>query len=121
MSVLFSAVAQDSKLIEQVKKEGGKVIGYGSLESFTVEPHCRSVERKTGITVEYWRASATKVMDRALSETRAGKTLFDVMLNNSGAMQVLKKEGISPDIIDPPPPFLKKSPTPISDRGAIRG
>ena len=25
---------------------------------------------------------------------RAGKSLFDVMLNNSGAMQVLKKEGI---------------------------
>ena len=37
LSVSFSAVAQDPKLIEQAK-EGGKVIVYGSLESFTVEP-----------------------------------------------------------------------------------
>ena len=94
LSVSFSAVAQDLKLIEQAKKEGGKVIVYGSLESFTVEPIAAAFERKTGITVEYWRASATKVMDRALAEIRAGEALFDVMLNNSGAMQVLKKEGI---------------------------
>ena len=33
-------------------------------------------------------------MDRALGEMRAGKSLFDVMLNNSGAMHVLKKEGM---------------------------
>ena len=94
LSMSFSAVAQDAKLIEQAKKEGGKVIAYGSLESFTVEPIAAAFEKKTGISVEYWRASATKVMDRALGEMRAGKSLFDVMLNNSGAMHVLKNEGI---------------------------
>ena len=90
----YSAIAQDAKLIEQAKKEGGKVVAYGSLESFTVEPIAAAFEKKTGIHVEYWRASATKVMDRALGEMRAGKSLFDVMLNNSGAMHVLKKEGM---------------------------
>jgi iron(III) transport system substrate-binding protein len=94
LSMSLSAGAQDAKLIEQAKKEGGKVVAYGSLESFTVEPIAAAFEKKTGIHVEYWRASATKVMDRALGEMRAGKSLFDVMLNNSGAMQVLKKEGI---------------------------
>ncbi|MGH7874769.1 MAG: ABC transporter substrate-binding protein [Candidatus Binatia bacterium] len=86
------AGAQDLKLVEAAKKEGGKVVAYGSLESFTVEPIAAAFQKKTGIAVEYWRASATKVMDRALSELRAGKPLFDVMLNNSGAMYVLKKE-----------------------------
>ena len=94
LSMSLSAGAQDAKLIEQAKKEGGKVVAYGSLESFTVEPIAAAFEKKTGIHVEYWRASATKVMDRALGEMRAGKSLFDVMLNNSGAMQVLKKERI---------------------------
>ena len=69
LSVSFSALAQDPKLIEQAKKEGGKVIAYGSLESFTVEPIAAAFEKKTGITVEYWRASATKVMDRALGKS----------------------------------------------------
>lgn len=94
LSISFGAAAQDAKLVEQAKKEGGKLIVYGSLESFTVEPIAEAFQKKTGIAVEYWRASATKVMDRALSETRAGKALFDVMLNNSGAMHVLKKEGL---------------------------
>ena len=42
----------------------------------------------------YWRASATKVIDRALSEYRAGKPLFDVLLTNSSPMHVLEKAGI---------------------------
>src|SRR3954469_11789472 len=94
LAIAFSAGAQDARLVEQAMKEGGKLIAYGSLESFTVEPIAEAFQKKTGIAVDYWRASATKVMDRALSETRAGKALFDVMLNNSGAMHVLKKEGM---------------------------
>ena len=38
LSVSFSAVAQDPNLIEQAKKEGGKVIVYRSLESLTLNP-----------------------------------------------------------------------------------
>lgn len=94
---LFAAspvAAQDAKLIDLAKKEGGKIVAYGSLESNTVEPIIEAFNKKTGLLVEYWRASATKVMDRALSEHRANKPSFDVMVNNSGAMQVMKKEGL---------------------------
>ena len=79
------AFAQDAKLIEAAKKESGKIIAYGSLESNTVEPIIEAFKKKTGLSVEYWRASATKVMDRALAELRANKPTFDVMVNNSGA------------------------------------
>ena len=85
--ISFSAIAQDAKLIEAAKKEPGPIIAYGSLESNTVEPIVEAFKKKTGLTVEYWRASATKVMDRALAEQRAGKSVFDVMVNNSGAIQ----------------------------------
>ena len=91
---LTMAAAQDARLIDAAKKESGKIVAYGSLESNTVEPIIEAFHKKTGLTVDYWRASATKVMDRALAELRAGKPAFDVMLNNSGAMYVLKKEGI---------------------------
>jgi iron(III) transport system substrate-binding protein len=89
-----TANAQDAKLIEAAKKESGAIIAYGSLESNTVEPIIEAFRKNTGLTVEYWRASATKVMDRALAEHRAGKSLFDVMVNNSGAIHVMKKEGL---------------------------
>src|SRR5438094_667653 len=99
--VFSSAFAQDAKLVEAAKKEDGAIIAYGSLESNTVEPIIEAFKKKTGLTVEYWRASATKVMDRALAELRAGKPGFDVMVNNSGAIQVMKKEGLFAKYLSP--------------------
>jgi iron(III) transport system substrate-binding protein len=95
------ATAQDAKLLEAAKKESGAIIANGSLESNTVEPIIQAFKKKTGLTVEYWRASATKVMDRALGEFRAGKSVFDVMVNNSGAIQVMKKDGLFAKYISP--------------------
>jgi iron(III) transport system substrate-binding protein len=93
--------AQDAKLLEAARKEGGKVVAYGSLENTAMDPIVQAFEKKTGITVEYFRASATKAMERALAEQRAGKALFDVMVNNSGAIQVMKKEGVFARYISP--------------------
>jgi iron(III) transport system substrate-binding protein len=101
LSISFSAAAQDANLIDAAKKETGPIIAYGSLESNTVEPIVEAFKKKTGLTVEYWRASATKVMDRALGELRAGKSVFDVMVNNSGAIHVMKKEGLFAKYISP--------------------
>ncbi len=101
LSLASTAFAQDAKLIAAAKKETGAIIAYGSLESNTVEPIIEAFKKKTGLTVEYWRASATKVMDRALEEQRAGKSIFDVMVNNSGAIQVMKKEGLFARYLSP--------------------
>jgi iron(III) transport system substrate-binding protein len=85
--------AQDGKISEAAKKEG-KAIVYGSLESDSAETIFNEFKKKTGIEVEYWRASATKVMDRALSEYRAGKPLFDIILTNDNPMQIMFKQGL---------------------------
>jgi len=108
-----TAAAQSASTIQAAKKEGGKVVAYGSLESDTAEAVKQAFEKATGLDMDYWRASATKVMDRALSEYRAGKPLFDVVLTNTAPMEILKDAGIfakydSPsaqefpaDVIDP--------------------
>ena len=88
-----SLYSQDAKLIDAGKKEG-KAVVYGSLESDSAETVFNAFKKKTGIEVEYWRASATKVMDRALSEFRAGKPLFDIILTNDNPMQIMFKEGL---------------------------
>jgi iron(III) transport system substrate-binding protein len=87
------AQGQDAKLVEAAKKEG-KVVVYGSLESDTVGTIKKAFQKKTGLEMEYWRASATKVMDRAMGEYRAGKPLFDIILTNDNPMQIMLKEGI---------------------------
>jgi iron(III) transport system substrate-binding protein len=93
MFTTSSVYSQSANLIDAGKKEGKAVI-YGSLESDTAGAVFKTFKQKTGIEVEYWRASATKVMDRALSEHRAGKPLFDIILTNDNPMQIMQKEGI---------------------------
>jgi iron(III) transport system substrate-binding protein len=107
------ALGQSANLVEAAKQEGGKVVVYGSLESDTMAAITKAFQKKTGIQVEYWRASATQVMDRALSEYRAGRPLFDVVLTNTNPMRIMQQDGIfaryqSPmekddpkDVIDP--------------------
>src|SRR5258706_7688070 len=89
-----TAFAQDAKLIEAAKKEGGKAVVYGSLDSDTGDEIGNAFFKKTGIKMEYWRASSTKVLERAVSEFRAGKPLFDVLINNATPMQILLKDGM---------------------------
>src|SRR3989338_4847453 len=94
--VLFlalAAFAQDAKLVELAKKEGGKVVIYGSLENDTVDADSKALKKKTGMEVEFWRGSATKVMDRVVSEYRAGKPLSDVVLTNDAPMRIMQQEG----------------------------
>lgn len=88
-----AASAQSPALINAAKKEG-KIVAYGSLESDTMEAIKQAFQKQTGIELEYWRGSATKVMDRTLSEYRAGKPLFDVVLTNSDPMHILERAGI---------------------------
>src|SRR3989337_3962067 len=82
-----SANSQDAKMIEAAKKEGKAVI-YGSLESGTFDTIVKAYRKKTRLDVDYWRASATKVMDGALSEERAAHPLFDIILTNDNPMQI---------------------------------
>ena len=86
------AHAQSAKLIEAAKNEG-KPVAYGSLESDNMDAVVQGFEKKTGITVDYWRASATKVMDRAISEFRAGKSLSDLIVINDNPLRLMQQQG----------------------------
>jgi len=84
--------AQSAQLLDAAKKEGKAVI-YGSLESDTMDVIVQGFKKKTGIDAEYWRASATKVMDRAMTEFRAGKPAADAIVAADNVMRLMHKEG----------------------------
>jgi iron(III) transport system substrate-binding protein len=94
IAALLTASRVWSQSHVQAGKKEGKAVVYGSLESDSAGTIFNEFKKKTGIEVEYWRASATKVMDRALSEYRAGRPLFDIILTNDNPMQIMFKEGI---------------------------
>lgn len=85
-----SVHAQSAKSIEAGKKDG-KAVAYGSLESDNMDAVVQGFQKKTGITIEYWRASATKVMDRAMSEFRAGKPFADLIVTNDNPLRLMQQ------------------------------
>ena len=91
--VAAPSFAQDAKQIEAAKKDGRLVV-YGTMQTDIFELLQKSFQKKTGITIDYWRTSATKVMERALSEARAGKALFDLVMATEDTMRIMLKEGI---------------------------
>ena len=102
MSLLFlfflpqspPAFGQSASVIEEARKEGGKVVAYGSLESEAFDAIKTAFQKKTGLALEYWRASGTKVMDRAMSEYRTGTALYDLLLLNANVARIVVKEGM---------------------------
>lgn len=86
--------AQDAKLIDAAKKEGGKVVVYSSMESSISDGIAAGFKKKTGLEMEYWRGSSTKVLDRALNEHRAGRPLFDVAITIADPMYLMQSEGV---------------------------
>ena len=89
-----ASFAQDAKLLEAAKKEGGKVVLYGSLETPVVDAIIAAFRKKTGLNAEYWRASAMSVMNRSMGEYRAGNPLYDIVLNSSDPLLIMANEGM---------------------------
>jgi iron(III) transport system substrate-binding protein len=79
--------------LESAKKEG-RVVVYAAVPPQTMKVINDPCEKKYGIRVEYWRASTTGILDRALSEWRVGKPGFDVVEGNKGPQLILKSEGV---------------------------
>jgi len=87
------AFGQSAQTVAAAKKEGGKVILYTSMETFTADALKAAFEKKTGLQVEYWRGGSTEVLDRVLSEHRVGKPGFDVVAITGDHMRLMANEG----------------------------
>lgn len=85
-------VHAETDLVPAAKKEG-RVLVYGTLESPIFEVIQALFREKYGIPVEYFRLASNRLLDRVLTEVRAGKPQFDVVRSNLSPMLLMKKEG----------------------------
>jgi iron(III) transport system substrate-binding protein len=79
--------------VEAAKKEG-KVVIYGTMVPQVMAEIEKGFEAKYGIKIEYWRADATKVIDRVLTEWRSGRPAFDVVIGARGAIALGKRDNV---------------------------
>jgi iron(III) transport system substrate-binding protein len=86
--------------IDAAKKEG-KVMVYAAVPPQTMKVINDPFEKKYGIRVEYWRASTTGILERALNEWRVGQAGADVIEGNKGPQLILKAEGVFDKFLPP--------------------
>ncbi|MFM9972090.1 MAG: ABC transporter substrate-binding protein [Burkholderiales bacterium] len=93
------------RLIEGAKKEG-EVSIYNSAPIDDMQIFAAAFEKKYGIKVKVWRASSENIVQRAVTEARAGRFDVDVVETNSPEMEALSREKILQEVNSPYLPDL---------------
>ena len=83
--------ARTKALVEGARKEG-EVMAYHSTQTEDLKPVFDAFTAKYGVKVRNWRSSSENVVQRVISETRAGKRDVDFIENNSPEMEALRRE-----------------------------
>src|SRR5688572_14797641 len=84
---------REKRLVEQARKEGSVTV-YTSLAPSEAQPMAQAFEKKYGIKVELWRALSERVVQRAVSEGKAGRPGADVIATNGPEMESLAREKV---------------------------
>ena len=90
---LSGQASAQSVSLDAAKKEG-KVQVYGTIIPQVMKLIESGFEAKYGIDIEYWRGDATKMVDRMLTEWRAGKPGFDMVIGARGPLSLAKADGV---------------------------
>jgi iron(III) transport system substrate-binding protein len=90
---LYQGTDRDQRMVEAARKEG-QVVVYTSLNLKDSVPITKAFEKKYGVKVELWRSSSEKVLQRALTEARAGRHAVDAFELNGPEMEALYREGL---------------------------
>jgi iron(III) transport system substrate-binding protein len=117
---MYQGADRDAKLLAEARKQG-KVALYTSMNLKDSVPITEAFEKKTGVKVELWRASSEKVLQRAVTEARAGRHSCDVYETNGPEVEAMYREKLleefhSPHFRDLPPAAFAKHRHYVADR-----
>jgi len=80
------------RVLAQAKKEGVVVL-YSTMTPEDANPLLAAFEKKHGVKVTMWRAVNQKLVQRALTEARAGRLAADVFEGSGPGLEILHREG----------------------------
>src|ERR1041385_3498570 len=117
---LYKGPDRDKRLLEGAQKEKRAVV-YTSLNLKDSLPIVQAFEKKYGVKIELWRSSSERVLQRALTEARAGRFAVDGFELNGPEMEALYREGLleefwSPQFANLPPQAMPSHRHYVADR-----
>src|SRR6266478_4062917 len=90
---LYQGADRAQRLVSQARKEGGLSL-YTTMTPEDATPMIAAFEEKYGIKVRMWRGINQKLVQRALAESRAGKSAVDVYEGSGHGMEILHREAL---------------------------
>ena len=97
---LDQSADRETRLLEHARKEG-QVMLYSTMTVPDGKALAGAFEKKYGIRVVHWRASAEKIVQRALAEARANRPEADVFEASASRMEALRRENQLVDFFVP--------------------
>jgi iron(III) transport system substrate-binding protein len=97
---MYQGPDRAARIAAEAKKEG-QVVMYTSLNLKDSVPLTDAFEKRTGIKVSLWRASSEKVLQRAVTEARAGRFSPDIFETNGPEMEALYREKLMEEFYSP--------------------
>ena len=89
-----------ARLIAGAKKEGELML-YSSLTQDDQLRLAADFKRRYGVTVKFWRGSQAHILQRVITETRAGRFEFDVLETNAPQIEALAREKLLQKMASP--------------------
>jgi iron(III) transport system substrate-binding protein len=116
----YQGADREARIAAEAKKQGQVVI-YTSLNLKDSVPITEAFEKRTGIKTQLWRASSEKVVQRAVTEARAGRFACDILETNGPEMEAMYREKLldpfySPNFKDLPAAAFPKHRHYVADR-----
>jgi iron(III) transport system substrate-binding protein len=96
----YSGADRMQKLIDGAKKEGSLTL-YSSLPPDDIGPILKAFEARYGVHVTIWRSSANNVLQRAVTEGRAGRYDADVFETNGPQLEAMYREKLLQPVNSP--------------------
>src|SRR5437762_3815276 len=90
---MYKGADRDQRVLQGAKKEG-QVLVYTSLNLKDSVPIAEAFEKKYGVKLQLWRSSSEKVLQRALTEARAGRFSVDAFELNGPELEAMYREGL---------------------------
>jgi len=97
---MYQGPDRESRLIAEARKQR-EVVMYTSLNLKDSVPITEAFEKKTGLKVQLWRASSEKVLQRAVTEARAGRFSCDILETNGPEMEAMYREKLLEEFFSP--------------------
>jgi iron(III) transport system substrate-binding protein len=103
---LYKGPDREQRLVARAREEGTLTF-YTSMATTESGPLAQAFEKKYGVKVQLWRALSENVLQRAVTEARAGRRGMDVVETNAPEVEALAREQVvatfdSPYIADLP-------------------